>query len=256
MKLKFITLLILAALSLNAQGLCWETTESGMGRERSSQTFYLPKMLKTVSAECTVIYRLDKSLMYIVNPIDETYSENNFAELEEAAKKMGAWVDEKMEEQRQLFGATDSSAEVEWQVTNTGQKKTVSGYQCTKFVVTEGATEMGTVWVTSELEEFSALHKDLVQISSLTAKAHLAQPILAARKQIDGFPMLIETALGKIRVKHHVTKLEKRFIAESEFEAPEGYTKVPSSINYQQAPKVTGQKSVTIPPKDTTLQQR
>jgi len=244
-----LVLTLTVILSVGAQGLYWESTTTAMGMQQTSQTYYLPKMFKSVGAgmagNAVMVFRLDKSLMYEIHPTEKTYSEITFAELEAAMKGMTGQLDEKMAEMKkqmeglppeqrkmmeQMMGSKMpgmAGAQGSMEVTNTGQSQRVGGYTCSKFVIKQGANEVATVWATREVSGFESMRNDFSEFSKRLAINNIASAMAEAMKKVDGFPIQTETSQG---MKQVVTKVEKRSIAASEFEVPAGYTKVKSEM--------------------------
>jgi hypothetical protein len=115
------------------------------------------------------------------------------------------------------------------EVVNTGEKKTISGYSCTKFVIKEDGKEVAAVWATKDVKDFEAMRRDMEQFSKRMAAMNpmMGKGTAEGIKSVEGFP--IETDMGE-SMKEVVTKIEKRSIAASEFEVPAGYKKVKSPL--------------------------
>lgn len=233
-----------------SQGAYWESKTSGgpIQGDHQSKMYYAPKMFKHVPMNDdgeSMIVRLDKEVLYTINTKDKTYSEITFAELETLLQRMSSKSDERMaamqekmknmpEEQRKMMEkmmgdkmpgkAKDAVVEV----TKAGDKKTVSGFDCTKYVVTRDGKEQMELWATKEVKVFDSMRKDF---DEYTKRMSALNPMLGkgyfdALRKVDGFPM--ETHMGDIVTV--VTKIEKRSFPESEFEVPAGYTKVKSKL--------------------------
>ena len=249
------TLGLCVALSIVAsaygQGIYWESTASGsmmQGKTMTSKFYYMPKMFKTVTREDgeAVMFRLDKEMMIMVNPKEKTYSEMTFAEMEKSMKQVSPKMDQAMaemqkqmenmpEEQRKMVEKMmgekmpGKKKEGKVEVVNTGEKKTISGYSCTKFVIKEDGKEVAAVWATKDVKDFEAMRRDMEQFSKRMAAMNpmMGKGTAEGIKSVEGFP--IETDMGE-SMKEVVTKIEKRSIAASEFEVPAGYKKVKSPL--------------------------
>lgn len=241
-------LVLCVAVSLFAQGVYWESTTTGMGGERKSQMYYLPKMFKGLSTgdqgSEIMIMRLDQSKMYTVTPGDKSYSEMSFAELEGAMKKTGSEMDARMQEMKkrlesmppeqrqmaeQMMGRfMNKSPESAMQVEKTSETKSISGYNCTKYVVKQGDKEMATIWATKELKEFESMKNDFQEFAKrMMAMNPMARNLGESMQNVEGFPIQTDMPQG---MKTVVTKVEKRSIAASEFDIPAGYKKVKSKL--------------------------
>lgn len=228
------------------QGLYWQSKTTGTVGERTSETWAVPKKMKMVQSgkEQTIsIIRLDKEVMWQLNPPKKTYSEMTFAQMENVARKAGGKMDAAMakmqeqmkdmpEEQRKMVekmmgdrmpgaGAQNSAAA---QVTNTGEHKTISGFSTTKYTVQQGDQNVMTLWVTKDIKGFEELRDDWQSFSRrMAAMAPQGRGMADAYKNIDGFP--IQTEMGNLMTTT-VTKVERRSTPASEFEIPSGYAKV------------------------------
>lgn len=234
------------------QGVYWEAHRSG-GRSGdktvTEKMYYMPKKFKSESSDDggMVIFRLDKEVMYIVNTKEKTYSEMTFAEMENAMKTMGSKMDATMakmqkemegmpEAQRKMVekmmkgkipGKTAEGAEIE--VTRTGEKKTISGYSCTKYVLGEKGKDLLTLWVTKDVKDFEGMRKDFEQFRKrlMAMNPMMAKGLAAKINEVDGFP--IETDMGG-RMKQVVTKIERKATPSGDFEVPMGFKKVKSPM--------------------------
>jgi len=239
--------LVLAGAAAYSQGLYWESTHSGsMMQEKNSisQQYYMPGKFKVVSADNgeTIVLRLDKEIIYTIDPNDKTYSEMTFAEMEASMKKAGARMDAHMAElQKQLESMPEEQRKMMEQmmvdkmpgmkkegkveVKKTSDKKTISGYACVKSVITEDGKELMTVWATKDMKDFNVIRKDMEEFGRRMAAMNPMMPkgFLEAMAKIEGFP--IETSMGTT-MKQVVTKVERRSTPAGEFEVPAGYKKV------------------------------
>lgn len=244
-----VTMAVLVVFGLTApavaQGLYWESTMTGgpIG-ERTEEMWAVPKMMMGVTKETgeTFIVRLDKELFITIDPKEKTYSEMTFAEMEGMMKKMGGRMDARMaemqkklaempEEQRKMVEkmmsskmpgtAKDAKVEVE----NTGDKKTINGFACTKYAVTQDGKEAMTLWVTKSVKGFESMRKDWQQFSErmMAMNPMGGKGLGEAFKKIDGFPIQTEMGQGMTST---VTKIEEKTAPASAFEVPAGYKKV------------------------------
>jgi hypothetical protein len=243
-RLMVAALLLCITLPLLAQGVYWESTMTGMGMEQKSQMYYLPKKFKNVSSSQQgndiSIVRLDQSKIYNLMPGDKSYSEMSFSDMEGAAKKTGGEMDARMQEMKkglesmppeqrqmaeQMMGRMmNKSPESPIQVEKTGETKSISGFNCTKYVLKQGDKEMATIWATKDLKEFESMKDDFREFAKgMMAMNPLAKSLRDGMQKVEGFPIQTDMAQG---MKTVVTKVEKRSIAASEFEIPSGYKKV------------------------------
>ncbi len=241
-----VCLLLSVAMLAFSQGLYWETTATGgpLGdKVNYSKSYVMPKMFKHQGDKSIVIVRSDKEMVYTLNPEEKTYTEITFAEMEAWAKKASTRMDssratalEKMknlpEEQRkrmeQMMGGLmqGQSKDAKVEVTNTGEKKTVSGYPCTKYIVKQDGKDVSTLWVTREVKGFESVRKDWENLSKRLMSLNRMTAMVEAYQKIEGFPMETEV----MQMTATVTKVEKKSVPASEFEIPAGYTKTKSKL--------------------------
>ncbi len=246
-----VMLSLLVCATAFGQGMYWESATTG-GRQgakvRIAKTYYMPKMFKTDREDegTSVILLLEKGMIYSINVNKKTYSEMTLAEMEEAMKGVGTAMDDAMaqmeqkmaemsEEEREMMKKMmgdrmpGMKKEMKVDVSATGEKKTISGYACLEYVVNQDGKTTMTVWATKDVKWPDAMRGDLEEFSRLMASMNPMMPkdLVQAMKGIKGFP--IET-LFKDSTREVVTKIEKRSIAASEFEIPEGYEKVESDL--------------------------
>jgi hypothetical protein len=196
----------------------------------------MPKMFKQSMENNASIFRLDKEVMYIINNKDKEYTEMTFAEMEAATKQaMGQMEAFKKQlkdmppEQRKAMekmlgnSAMGGTAKTKIDAKNTGEKKTINGYSCVKYILKEDGKEITTVWTTAQVPGYSGMQKDMKKFSErLMAQMPKGKALAEAMKKVEGFP--IQTIMGNITST--VTKVEKKAIAKGEFEVPAGYKKV------------------------------
>ena len=239
--LLIVVLLLCVLIPGLAQGLYWKSMTTIMSKEMTNEYYYMPKMYKMVSDEGEIgIFRIDKKVFYEIDPAKHEYSEITFEEmdkmLQKAVDKLKAMSDEMKEqlknlpeEQRKqmekMLGGGGAEAVA---VRNTGERNTIAGYACTKFVIQQGENEVATIWATAALREFEAMGKDYEEFSKRMMGLNPRLGALAeGMMKVKGFPM--ETEIGK-EMKTTVIKVEKRNVGASEFAVPAGYKKVKSKI--------------------------
>jgi hypothetical protein len=226
------------------QSLVWESTTivPAIGNKKIiSTSYYRPHMFRQGSENSMIIFRIDKEVMYQVNNLKKEYSEMTFAELEAYTKKSSAKLDGQMAEMKKqlekmppeqrkamekmmgnqaMVGTSQGTIEV----LKTAEKKTISGYVCVKFALQEDGKETGSVWTTTAIPDFKNIQKEFKDFGQRMAAQMPAKggQLAAAMAKIDGFP--IQTTIAGITTT--VTKIEKKSVAESEFEVPSGFKKV------------------------------
>jgi hypothetical protein len=235
-----LALAMLIAASVSAQGLHWKSTTKAMGKEMSNEFFFMPKMVKTVSDNGEVmLLRVDKKMIYTIDPAGKEYSETTFDEFDALMGKMinrSKATSDRMKEQlksmpdaqrkmveKMMSGAGKEEPAI---TKNTGEQKKIAGYKCTKNIIMQGEKELMTVWVTQEVKEFVALRKDFEEFSKrmmgrMPGMGSATQELM----KLPGFAM--ETQFGTMMTQS-ISSMEKRTTPTSEFDIPIGYTKVKS----------------------------
>ena len=233
-----------------------ESITTGLGKEQiDTKLYHMPQMFKMIRDDGNaMIVRLDKELIISVNNEKREYSQMTFAELETKMKEVRSKVDIAMQEMQkkmadmpperrkimeQMIGKNLGlgSGGGKLEVKKTGESKTISGYACTKLVVTQDDKEMLVLWTTKDIKEFASIRNDYEQLatrmSSMMASnarwggGALAQAWPEAMKVSDGFP--IQQEMGGIKTV--VTKIEQKSTPANEFEPPAGYKRVePASV--------------------------
>jgi len=240
---------ILVLLSTEARGQIYtESVTSSGGQKRSVQSYYMPRMFKFVQDDGTaMIMRFDKDLWISADSKKKEYWQMTFAELETKMKGMGTQVNSAMQEmQKQLesmppeqrrmaeemmkqhMGGGGSAGQLDVKTGN--QSRTIGGYPCSRYAVTENGKEILVLWTTKDVREFAAMRKDYEKFARSMAAMRgsqagsLGRAWTEAMKAVDGFPMETESAGSKTTV----TKLEKKSTPAGEFEVPAGWKKVPA----------------------------
>ncbi len=238
-------LVFFTAAAAVAQGLYWESTitRDGDDAKALSKSYYMPKMFKEKGSSENewVIVRLDKKMFVVVNDEDKEYSEMTFDELEgmmknlnekmsgamaEMEKQMANLTPEQKKMMKEMMGGKlpGMRSEAKIEVTDTGEKKTINGYACTKHVVKRGDDDFVTLWTTKDIGGVEAMGVEMKEfgkrMAALNPMGDLSET--EAMMKVDGFPIQTEVA----NVTTLVTKVEKMVIPVSEFEVPAGYKKV------------------------------
>jgi GLPGLI family protein len=237
-----IVLTIAAVGIVFCQGLTWESTTKvpiANNKEINSTSSYRPHMFKQASENSVMIFRLDKEMMYQIDNVKKEYSEMTFAEMEAYAKKANKKLEGKMAEmseqlknmppeQRKAMeqmmggmGMGEKNAKIE--VKKTAEKKTISGYTCIKYAMNENGKEIGSIWTTTGIPNYSGMQNDMKEFGQrMAAQMPKAVEMVEAMKKVEGFP--VQTTIAGITTT--VTKIENKSVAASDFEVPAGYKKV------------------------------
>jgi len=191
-----------------------------------------------------IIVRLDKELIWNMDHNQKTYSEVTFAELEELSQQQAAAMkesQEQMEEMKKMLESMppEQRAMMEKQmqqamqmqdamseppeVTKTGKKSKILGYDCEQYRFKWGAMTWD-MWVSDQIVpdiDFSRFYQGF----------EVAKPMMEELAKIKGFPLktIIMTGVAGTTSKNtsEVTKVSTKTISNSEFELPQGYRQVP-----------------------------
>ncbi|MFI5252747.1 MAG: DUF4412 domain-containing protein [Bacteroidota bacterium] len=239
-------LTIAFTLSMFCQGLYWESNGhvTMMGNEKTINTkFYaMPKMFKSVEGDDhESIIRLDKNLLYDINHKDSTYKEMTFEEMDTLMKKGNARMEKSMselqdklkdmpEEQRKMVEqmmskrAAMGDSKEKYDVKNTGETETISGFSCSKYIISQGDKEVLTLWATKDVKGVDSLKADLGEFRDRMARMmpRIGSAMAEGMKGVDGFPIQVESS----NYKSTVTKVEQRSTPESSFLPPKDYKKL------------------------------
>ncbi len=203
-----------------------------------SKTFYKPKKMKEVDLDknTIVIYRLDKELVWTLNPENKTYFEVRFEDIDKEMKEIREQMADKMAklnpQQRQMmqemlgdkfnamFGEK-SSMEASFKVT--GKTKNINGYKCKQVIMLLNKTPLMEMWLTDRYN----LGTDFLEYYE---KSGLVQGKISNIKELTGFPIYtkVETSnkYGNSVEEMTVKKIVRTKISDKEFEIPAGYKKV------------------------------
>jgi len=171
--------------------------------------------------DVTTLIRLDNNKMYIINHADKTYSEMNLPfDLEEMMPP----------EAKQMLDAMDISSSV----TDTGETKTINGWNSKKYLVEISVSMMGMdMPITMDMWTSKDLGVDMKEFKELYTKTLAANPMfqdfIEDFDKMEGYPVLTEFTMDVMgaqqKYTEQVTSVEKKAAPAGTYELPEGYTK-------------------------------
>lgn len=225
--------LLLSGANAPGQGLYIES--KGSNSDAIGRFWHVPHMFRALQENGKIsIVRIDKELMYQVDPEKKTYTEIPFAELKTMKGKASAMLKKRMEsmtpEQKKMFegmkmqleSQAGRSDETKYEIQKTNETKSISGYTCTKYLVRRNGKESETIWATNEVGGFEPVRKDMeLLMSKISTNLGTGSVGSEWYKEIPGVPIQMESH-GNI---HTVTKIVQQSINPAEFEVPAGYTK-------------------------------
>jgi hypothetical protein len=233
-----VVLSLLFAALVCAQGLYVESTRSGAS-DAVEKMYYMPKMFKSVDGDGSKIsiLRFDRETIYNLNPGKKTYTAMTFAEMKAMLEKAHSMADdmmakrlasappdqrEKMKEMMEGMKKRSSSSGATHEVVPTGEHRTINGFACDKYIVKTNGKESETVWASRQVAGYEPMKRDMEGfLDRMSALLGSKEGLGAWFRQIDGFPIQTESHGSVTTVK----KIDRRSIAASEFEVPEGYTR-------------------------------
>lgn len=194
------------------------TVQTGEKRTTSGGTVYWTATKKRDydSHGNIAVTDLDAKTATVLHPQEKTYTVITF--------------DEMKEQEASLPEDMRSISEAKVSVEETGEKRTLDGYPCERFVLKVGPTAI-TVWVTKQIKVDPAVvefNKRFLQLTKEIKTLNIQAQMQAAFSQRNLYPYLtiIEVPLlngGKQIVRSRVKEVSYEKIAASVFAIPGGY---------------------------------
>ena len=162
-----------------------------------------------------MIMNFNTMTWYRLDPVSKTYGEMKLNELADKMPKMNP------EEQKKIMGGMQDNI----QVTPTDETKTIEGYKCKKYNVSNMGMK-SEHWVTRDVEAYD----ELKAIYAGMAKSFESNPMLSqmntmsSMSKVQGVPIQTVTQImGGQRIST-VKKIEKKSLSEDLFKVPGDYT--------------------------------
>lgn len=212
---------------------------------KHSKTFYKSKKMKEVDLDENIveIYRLDKGLVWTLNPERKIYFEVRFEDIDKQMKQIQQQMAEKMEQldpqQRQMmqemlgekFNAMFDRSSMQASFKVTGKTKNINGYKCKQVIMLLNKSPLMEMWLTDRYN----LGNDFIEYYE---KSGLVKGKISNAKELSGFPIYTKmettTKLGNSVEETTVKKIVQTKIVDKEFEIPAGYKKVTEEMFYEQ----------------------
>lgn len=243
-QVKIIVLLLVCAAITLSQGMHWTSTSEGVGGKQTQESFALSKRMKIVQTGgdrggTVMIVRLDKELIWMINPEKKTYSEITFDELQQMVEKgkermaaMKARMKEMPEEQRKMMEKMTGGMDEPIDVKKSDETKKIAGHECTKLTAFRGGEPFMTMWIAKDVKEFKSLMADWKESSERLSSigSSFMKGIGDIYKNIEGFPMETSLSMMGHNLTTTVTSIEVKWMPPSVFEIPDGYSKVDSPM--------------------------
>ena len=143
---------------------------------------------------------------------------------------------EKMMKSRGSVGVQAQPPRPPAEVTNTGERDTVSGYPCVKYVVTRGGQKVRELWVTDwsnvegggeaadAMKAMAKFGEELLSATSGNVPFVLPESPFAEIEQMNGFPVSTKSFHnGRLSDEMRLRSSKRQSIDPAEFEPPAGY---------------------------------
>ena len=164
-----------------------------------------------IGKDASIIYRGDKKSLWVVNDKEKNYFEIPMKDSDE---------EETPERTKNPHGKTDKV-----NVEKTGKTATILGYPCEEYIIQQG-DEAKDLWATTKLGDvYEGFMKSFGQLARRRPGA-MGNTLESEVMKLKIFPLKSTTTTkGVVTSTEEITKIEKRTLAASLFEAPPGYKK-------------------------------
>jgi hypothetical protein len=213
---------------------------------REQQVFYKAGKMKMVelSTGKATILRLDKELVWEVDPKGGTYTEMTFADMErlsaqgkqemakakvEMMKGMEGMSPEERQAMEKLMGGKlgammgEGTGTVKLSRKMTGEKQKINGYDCERMIMMANEEPLIDIWSTDAFDLGAGMFKFYEKMKLFEFE------ISKDLKDFRGFPVKTvfrtDTGMGTVESTTTVTKIVKGTVSDKEFELPQGLKK-------------------------------
>lgn len=231
---------ISAAASVSA-GVVWKSKSTDAKGGSAERTIQISgqRMRIDDSPQSTTILRLDKGLMWSLDPQASTYRELTFAEMGAAMDEMQKALADMPPEQRamveKLMGGKRAT-DLALKITPTGETKTIADHACTVYKMEAGPLN-ATFCAAKDLKpsaEATAFYEALGDTIGKTPGLEAIRAQADAYKQIDGVPLeeviVIKVAGHETRQAYTFVSYETADVPASAFEIPSAFKKIDSGL--------------------------
>ena len=187
----------------------------------------------------SMIIRLDKNAMYIIDHTRKTYEEmpigNMHKILRDAIAKQASEEKEAEEMAEFMKGFTSAMTQMEATVTDTGERKKIKGWNCQKYIL-KMKMPMGIstseIWATKDIKIDYEKYRKIS--TALISKQPGFKSILKEIEKIKGFQVLnisSSRSMGaNIKITHELLEIKEKSAPSGIYEIPRGYVKVRNSF--------------------------
>ncbi len=216
-KILTLTLLVVSCLFAQFEGeleMKMSTTFDGKAKDelfsmlvKNDKMVFTRPQASDIGKDTRVIYRQDKSMMWIVNDAKKSVMEISTKDMENFAANAQGTHPEKVKFRK------------------SGKTESILGYSCDGWIV-EGEQESKEVYVTTKLGSiYDGIVKTLKKMSAGRMEAMMNDFDVEMMKQ-KMFPLKTITRRdGSVTSSQEVTKIESKSVADSKFEFPASYAK-------------------------------
>ena len=185
--------------------------------------------------DTSIIVRLDKNVMYLINHAEMKYSEIPFDETSDILTAALSSSDMSAEEQAQSQKMMKGFAKMmqpKVTVEETGETQNIKNWKCKKYIMTMkmmGTTSTSEIWATEDIKINYELYTTLT--SALMPKTPGMEEMIEEMKKIKGITVLSTGTTSMMGTKVNSTQ---ELLEASEKSAPSGTYQVPEGYKREQ----------------------
>ncbi|MGC9325530.1 MAG: DUF4412 domain-containing protein [Desulfomonilia bacterium] len=202
------------------------------------ETWVAKDSVRTDEAGQTTIMRLDKKLVYFVDHTSKVYSESPL-ELEKMANQAIDEDDdmdaEEKEQAKQFLQGMMSSMKLEISVKETGEKKKIGTWNCTKYLQTTtmaGTTSNSDVWATKDIKvDYELLNRMYAAgMMMMPGMRESMNDVIEEMNKIKGVTVYTSSTSDVMKTK---VKTTQELIEYADKKAPPGFFEPPKGYKKQ-----------------------
>lgn len=200
------------------------------GQPTTSTQYFSASKFRTSDGRVDTIVDLESGRIVSLDHKKKTYYETSFEEIRAFFAQLESMLESNPMLER-MFGKATAA-----QVRDTGEKRTIAGYECHKLVVTMGEKMSFEVWATSQIKvplEYYDAQKMLY--ATMGPMASRFEKMYDELKKIGGFTLattIDSKVMGmQIHSESEAIEVKKGALPPDAFEVPSGYKKKKSPYN-------------------------
>lgn len=226
-----LALLLVAPFAAGAEDLTVVTkVVPPKGKPTTSTQYFSSSKIRTSDGNLDTIVDLESGRIVSVDHKKKSYYETSFEEIRAFFAQLETMLESNPMLEK-MFGQATAA-----QVQETGEKRTIAGYECRKLIVTMGEKMSFEVWATSEIKvplEYYDAQKMLY--ATMGPMASRFEKMYDALKKIGGFTLattIDSKVMGmQIHSESEAIEVKKGALPADAFEVPAGYKKKKSPYN-------------------------